>query len=148
MVGVDLVRVGDVAESIVRFGDRYTTRLFTEGEIAYCQQDPHLAGERFAARFAAKEATIKVLRLRGTDAIAWRSIEVQRAPEGWCEIILRDGAQALADREGISGLAVSMSHEHAYATATVIARRAVGEHSEPATSMRSGRRARKKNGPT
>ena len=129
VVGVDLVRVGDVAASIARFGDKYTRRLFTDGEITYCLQEPHLAGERFAARFAAKEATIKVLRLSGTDAIAWRSIEVRRAPEGWCDIILRDGAQSLADRQGITDLAVSMSHEHEYATATVIARRAMGERS-------------------
>src|SRR6185437_782701 len=87
-LGVDLVSVREVAESLARFGDRYTERLFTRDEIAYCLRDPQLAAERFAARFAAKEATMKVLRVVATDAVAWISIEVRRMPEGWCEIVL------------------------------------------------------------
>jgi len=123
VVGVDLIRIGEVNESIDRFGDRYLRRIFTGGEIDYCQQDPQRVGERFAARFAAKEATMKALRVRDTDALDWRSIEIRRAPEGWCEIVLHDAANALARREGISGLAVSMSHEREFATATVVGRR-------------------------
>ena len=127
VVGVDLVRVGDVVSSIARFGDRYTHRIFTDGEIEYCSQEPHLTAERFAVRFAAKEATLKVLRLRRTDTVSWRSIEVRREPEGWCDIVLHDAARMVSDREGISGLSVSMSHEHEYATATVVAHRAIDE---------------------
>jgi holo-[acyl-carrier protein] synthase len=123
VVGVDLVRIGDVADSMARFGDRYTNRLFTEGEIRYCRQESHLAGERFAARFAAKEATIKVLRPKNTDAVSWRSIEVRRMDDGWCEIVLHGGAEALARREGVSRLSVSMSHEQEYAIATVVGQR-------------------------
>jgi holo-[acyl-carrier protein] synthase len=135
VVGVDLVRVGDVVSSIARFGDRYTQRLFTDGEIGYCNQQPHLAGERFAARFAAKEATLKVLRLRRTDTVSWRSIEVRREPEGWCGIVLHDAARVVAEREGISGLSLSMSHEHEYATATVVACRAADERGSPGGSI-------------
>ncbi len=122
-LGVDLVSVRDVAESLARFGDRYTERLFTRDEIAYCLTDPELAAQRFAARFAAKEATMKALRVVATDAVAWSSIEVRRTPDGWCEIVLHDAARHLADRAGVSDLALSMSHERDYATATVVAHR-------------------------
>lgn len=123
VVGVDLVNIGDVTRSIAQFGDRYVRRLFTDGEITYCESEPRLAPARFAARFAAKEATMKVLRVRGTDPVDWRFIEVLRSPDGWCDIVLHDVAIAMAEREGISGLALSMSHEGEYATATVIGRR-------------------------
>src|ERR1044071_392246 len=61
-VGVDLVRVADVASSITRFGDRYVERIFTPDERAYCDADAGRSAQRYAARFAAKEATLKVLR--------------------------------------------------------------------------------------
>lgn len=122
-LGVDLVSVRDVAESLARFGERYTGRLFTRDEIAYCLSDPELAAQRFAARFAAKEAVMKALRVLATDAVAWGSIEVRRMPEGWCEIVLHDAAKQLADRAGVCDLALSMSHERDYATATVVAHR-------------------------
>ena len=128
LIGVDLVRVTDVARSIDRFGDRYTRRLFTVQEIGYCNAEPRLAGERFAARFAAKEATTKVLRIE-SDALLWKSIEVRRSPEGWCDIVLHDEVAALARKNGISGFAVSMSHEQEYAIATVVAHRTVAASS-------------------
>ena len=120
VVGVDLIRISDVADSIQRFGSRYTRRLFTAEEIQYCEQDPSRAPERFAARFAAKEAAFKVLRPNSNDSLDWRSVEVRRAPEGWCEIELHAEARALAARNGVNDLALSMSHEQDYATATVV----------------------------
>jgi holo-[acyl-carrier protein] synthase len=121
-VGVDLVRVTDVARSIARFGTRYTERVFTANERAYCGEQGLVAAERFAARFAAKEATLKVLRPATTDGVAWRSIEVCQLANGICEIQLRDAALVLAARDGIAELSLSMSHEPEYATATVVAR--------------------------
>jgi holo-[acyl-carrier protein] synthase len=121
-VGVDLVRVADVTASIERFGARYTERVFTADEREYCDNtDVTRAAERYAARFAAKEATLKVLRPQPHDAIDPRSIEVRRLPEGACEIVLHDGAIAFAQRAGIADLSLSMSHEQEYATATVVA---------------------------
>jgi len=125
-VGVDLVRVADIAGSIARFGERYTARIFTDAERQYCVEDGRHAAQRFAARFAAKEATMKVLRPSANDGVAWRSIEVCQLPEGACEITLRDAALALATRDGIAELSLSMSHEPEYATATVVARIALG----------------------
>jgi holo-[acyl-carrier protein] synthase len=124
-VGVDLVRVADIAGSIARFGERYTARIFTDAERRYCIEDGRQAAQRFAARFAAKEATMKVLRPSNDDGVAWRSIEVCQLPEGACEITLSDAALALATRHGIAELSLSMSHEPEYATATVVAQIAV-----------------------
>jgi holo-[acyl-carrier protein] synthase len=121
-IGVDLVRVADVARSMARFGSRYTGRVFTPGERNYCGEDGRVAAERFAARFAAKEAALKVLRPSPNDGVAWQSIEVRQLASGACEIHLADAALALATRDGIAELCLSMSHESEYATATVVAR--------------------------
>ena len=58
------------------------------------------SAERFAARFAAKEAALKALR-PDTTAIDWRSIEVRRHASGWCDVVLHGEAAALAARQGI-----------------------------------------------
>lgn len=118
-VGVDLVRVSRIAESLELFGDRFMRRIFTEGEIAYATAAPALTAERLAARFAAKEAVIKALRMvdRG---IAWRDIEVCRTPTGACELALRGETGEAAALLGVGEFAVSLSHEGDYASAIVI----------------------------
>lgn len=130
-VGVDLVRVADVASSIERFGDRYVGRVFTTEEREYCDASGVRGAERFAARFAAKEATLKVLRPTPHDGIDLRSIEVRHLSEGGCEIVLYDAALALARRAGVAELSLSLSHEREYATATVVARLVA----QPATDL-------------
>ncbi len=132
-VGVDLVPVADVAESVRRFGDRYLERIFTPHEIACCRRADartHRAAagysiESLAARFAAKEATLKVLRPSGWRP-DWRSIEVRRANGGWCEIHLSGLAAALAADAGIDELEVSLTHESMVAVAVVVGRCPVG----------------------
>ncbi|MCU1373505.1 MAG: Holo-[acyl-carrier-protein] synthase [Actinomycetia bacterium] len=115
-VGADLLRVGEVAASIERFGDRYLRRLFTDHELA----SSHGAPERLAARFAAKEATVKVL--RPADAQPdWRSIEVRRDASGACHLALSGTAAAMAAAAGITDLAVSLTHERDLAAAVVVA---------------------------
>ncbi len=120
LVGVDLVRVSEVSRSVARFGDRYVKRLFTDDEITYCRAHPAAAAQRFAARYAAKEAAIKVLR---PDDVRpeLRSIEVRREPSGACDLVLHGTAKQMADARGISSLAVSLSHEEDMATAVVVA---------------------------
>jgi holo-[acyl-carrier protein] synthase len=119
-VGIDLCSVRDVAESIERFGDRYLRRVYTEHEVEYCGKDPARSAERFAARFAAKEATVKVLRPRDSWP-DWRSIEVRRDPGGWCELSLTGTAAQLARDAAISSLALSLSHDGGMANAVVVA---------------------------
>jgi holo-[acyl-carrier protein] synthase len=119
-VGVDLIRVEEVAHSLARFGDRYVRRVFTPREVAYCEAAAGMAAaSRFAVRFAAKEAAVKVLRpdTRWTD---WRTIEVRRHPSGWCELVLHGEAASLADRQGITALTLSMTRTVDCAVAVVV----------------------------
>jgi holo-[acyl-carrier protein] synthase len=119
-VGADLVAVRSVAESIECFGDRYLRRIYTEHEIASCDGLPAVASAGLAARFAAKEAALKVLRPSGHRP-DWLSIEVVRHTEGWCSISLHGYAAALAAEAGIDELAVSLTHEEGVAAAVVVA---------------------------
>ena len=113
-VGIDLVQVARIAESIATFGDRFVRRVFTDAEIAYASSAPDLAPMRFAARFAAKEAAKKALGLADA-GIGWRDSEVVRAPSGAVALALHGAAAVPHD-----GLAVSISHEGDYATAVVV----------------------------
>jgi holo-[acyl-carrier protein] synthase len=119
-VGVDLVRVSRIAESIDRFGERFLRRVFTDDELAYASAAPAQTAERLAARFAAKEATMKALGAAGDAAWPWRDIEVVRTATGACEIHLRGAAADHARTAGADELAVSLSHEGDYATAVVM----------------------------
>jgi holo-[acyl-carrier protein] synthase len=118
-VGVDLVSVSRVAESLSRFGERFAARLFTDGERAYAAQAPALTAERLAARFAAKEAVVKALGLSETGA-SWRDIEVHRTDGGQCELRLHGPLAPLA---ASSELALSLSHEGDLAAAVVVVQR-------------------------
>lgn len=119
-VGTDLVRIADVEECLERHGSRYAERVFTEHELASCTGEPSTRAARLAARFAAKEAALKVLR-PADDPLDWRSIEVVRDPLGPCEIRLTGTAARLAERAGIGAMAVSLSHEGTMAAAVVVA---------------------------
>jgi holo-[acyl-carrier protein] synthase len=119
-VGIDLCSVADVAYSVATFGDRYLQRVYTADEIEYCGRDPLLTAERLAARFAAKEAAVKVLRPRDARP-EWRDIEVQRDPGGWCELALTGSAAVLAEEAAITSLSVSLTHEAGLANAVVVA---------------------------
>lgn len=119
-VGADLVEISQVTEAISRFGPRYLRRVFTDREVDSCQGDPSVVAAGLAARFAAKEATVKVLRPSGAGP-DWRSIEVVRHRAGWCDLHLTGQARRLADEAGISKLALSMSHEAGMAGAVVVA---------------------------
>jgi holo-[acyl-carrier protein] synthase len=134
-VGVDLVVVADVARSVWRFGNRYIDRIFTPHEIMCCRTTDRAQGpstgysvESLAARFAAKEATVKVLRPEGPRP-DWRSIEVHRDRGGWCEIRLRGRAARLAVDAGIAELAVSLTHESTMAAAVVVGMCSSGDRS-------------------
>ena len=127
-VGMDLVSVEEVAASVDHFGDRYVTRLFTPHEIETCRTDDDSACGRdayavdsLAARFAAKEAVVKVLRPVEVQP-DWRSIEIHRMTGGWCEIRLSGQAAELAAEAGIGELTVSLSHEASVAGAVVVGR--------------------------
>jgi holo-[acyl-carrier protein] synthase len=119
-VGIDVVQISRIAQSLERFGDRFMQRLFTPREIAYAQQGTGLAAERLAARFAAKEAALKAFDL-GNEGVDWRDIEVRKLAGGACRLELHGKAAALAAERGAGEIALSLSHDGDYATAVVTA---------------------------
>jgi holo-[acyl-carrier protein] synthase len=118
-VGVDLTSVSQIRHSLRDFGDRFLRRVFTPTEIADCAAS-HDPAPHLAARFAAKEATIKALRVEDGQP-AWTSIEVRRHPSGSCTVHLTGEAARVAGARGIGRLAVSLSHEGDLAAAVVVA---------------------------
>jgi holo-[acyl-carrier protein] synthase len=120
-VGVDVQSIAEVADSIAQFGSRYTSRLFTEHELESCAGDPARRAEGLAARFAAKEAMMKVLRPIDENVPSYKSIEVRKMPGGWVEIELRREAELLARAEGLTSVSLSMSHGGGVGMATVVA---------------------------
>jgi len=122
-VGIDVVTVASVAEALERFGQRYVRRNFTDEEAAYCcTAVTSLAASRLAARFAAKEATIKALRPE-RELPDWREIEVRQTSSGACALVLHGDAASLAAQRGFHHFAVSLCHEGDLAIAIVIAMR-------------------------
>lgn len=119
-VGIDLVKTSRIAESVERFGDRFLRRIYTTAELEYALSSGACRDERLAARFAAKEAAMKALRLAHR-AVKWTDIEVMRSVDGIVWLRLHGSADAAVQADGISNIALSMSHEGDYATAIVVA---------------------------
>jgi holo-[acyl-carrier protein] synthase len=121
-VGIDLVDIDEVERSIATLGDAYLDRLFSDHERASCTGSPRTRASSFAARFAAKEAALKVLAPDGARP-EWRSIEVVRLPHGACELRLHGAAAALAEAAGLGSFSVSLTHEGNLAAAVVVGER-------------------------
>ena len=117
--GIDIAEVPRIAESIQRFGERFLRRVFTEGEISYCDSKANRV-ERYAARFAAKEAAMKALGTGWNYGIRWRDIEVMRQPGGRPTIKFHGKAAEFAAKLGAQHLALSLSHTPEQAIASVI----------------------------
>jgi len=117
-VGFDLVKISGIVDSIAQFGDRFKQRLFTAAELDYAYNTQDLWPERLAARFAAKEATIKALRLSNA-GVNWREIEVHKLPGGECALCLHGNVAKLANQLRVQQISVSLSHDGDYAGACV-----------------------------
>jgi holo-[acyl-carrier protein] synthase len=126
-VGTDVESITDVAASLDRFGARYAKRLYTDSEIATCGGMTVAAAPRLAARFAAKEAVIKLL--SPSDKIpGWRSIEIRNAANGAPQVYLSGAAAELAREQGIGPISISMSHGAGIGMATAVATVAASIH--------------------
>jgi holo-[acyl-carrier protein] synthase len=117
-VGVDLVDIDRMRDLLAR-RPRFAQERFTAGERAWCdrRRDP---AERYAARFAAKEAALKALGV-GLGAARLVDLEVVRDPSGAPRLALHGSAAQLAAERGVTGWHLSLSHSRALATAVVVA---------------------------
>jgi holo-[acyl-carrier protein] synthase len=117
--GIDVVEVPRVAAALERFGERFVQRVFTEGEIRYCESKANRV-ESFAARFAAKEAGMKALGTGWNHGIRWRDLEVRRQPGGRPTLVFHGKAAEFAIHLGVAHVALSLTHTAAEAIAQVI----------------------------
>jgi holo-[acyl-carrier protein] synthase len=120
-VGIDLVSISRIAESVATHGDRFLARLFTPDEIAFAIAAPVRTNERLAARFAAKEAAMKALGLAGDTGVDMRELEIAIDAQGAPSLVLHGAARRHAEGLGVVEVAVSFSHEGDLATAVVVA---------------------------
>ena len=117
--GIDIAEVPRIAQALARHGERFLHRVFTEGEIRYCDSKANRV-ERYAARFAAKEAAMKALGTGWSHGVRWRDIEVVR-PKGQRPTIQFHGQAAMfAEKLGAKNVALSITHTREQALAHVI----------------------------
>jgi holo-[acyl-carrier protein] synthase len=118
-IGIDIAEVPRIRRAIERFGDRFLQRIFTAGEIRYCDAKANRL-ERYAARFAAKEAAMKALGTGWNHGVRWRDCEVIRMPGGRPNIAFHGRAAEFAARLGVKNAALSLTHTAEQAMAQVI----------------------------
>jgi len=117
--GIDIIEVPRIAHSIERYGARFLRRVFTPAEVRYCDSKRNRA-ERYAARFAAKEAASKALGTGFFQGVTWQQIEVRREPSGRPTIAFSGAAAAHALRLGVQHISLSLTHTEHSAFAQVI----------------------------
>lgn len=118
--GIDVCEVERMRSAITSgHGKRFLERVFTPDEVAYAESKAN-SFERFAARFAAKEAALKALGTGWGEGASWLEVEVRNQPSGRPELILHGKTAAIADRLGVKSISVSLSHTATQAMAIVI----------------------------
>ncbi len=121
-VGVDLIEVARIQRALEnpRIGQRVRQRVFTDGEVEYCERRKRKY-ESYAGRFAAKEAVMKALGRGWGRQVGWLDIEVVLAVSGEPGISLHDKASSFARELGIERCSLSITHTESYAIAYLIA---------------------------
>ncbi len=117
--GVDLCEVSRIEAAIVRHGRRFLERIYTDREIAYAERKANLH-ERYAARFAAKEAGMKALGTGWRGGVRWRDFEVINLPSGRPTLAFHGKAAEYAGKLGVSNISLSITHTAFQAMAIVI----------------------------
>ncbi len=117
-LGIDIVDIADIEESLLRFGDRYLRRVYTPREIAACADGTDI--RRLAVHFAAKEAALKSLPI-DSSGVDWRTVEVRLPVAGEAAVELSGNVADAARGAGIVTFAVSVSATRRHATAVVVA---------------------------
>jgi holo-[acyl-carrier protein] synthase len=118
-MGIDMEEVERVKGAIERQSERFLKRIYTEQERAYCEQfkDKY---ERYAGRFAVKEAAMKALGTGWSRGVRWVDIEVVRLPGRRPTLELKGEARKIAEKLGVKNIAISITHTPKQAWAQVI----------------------------
>jgi holo-[acyl-carrier protein] synthase len=118
-IGTDLAEVHRIREAIERHGQRFIERIFTPAEIAYVERKANRF-ERYAARFAAKEAGMKAIGTGWRRGVRWQDFEVKNLPSGKPTLALHGVAAEIAEKSGVRNVALSLTHTTEQAMAVVI----------------------------
>jgi holo-[acyl-carrier protein] synthase len=118
-MGIDIAEVDRIQAAIERHGEPFLRRVYTSAERAYCEQFKNKY-ERFAARFAAKEAAMKALGTGWRRGVRWVDFEVVREAGGRPTISLDGAAKKIAGHLGVKRISLSITHTASQALAQVI----------------------------
>lgn len=118
-IGTDLTEVARIRQSIARYGERFVNRIYTEVERRYAVSKAN-AAERFAARFAAKEAGMKAIGTGWRRGVTWHDFEVVNEPSGRPTLKLHGVAREIAEKMGVQRISISLTHTAEIAFAIVI----------------------------
>lgn len=119
-IGTDAAEIDRVAKLYERFPETFMERVFTKREREYCLRKKRNFGESLAARWAAKEATLKALGTGWASGISWTDVEVVNRPDGAPELFLSGGAKKIADELGVVEAKISLTHCKTLAIAFVV----------------------------
>lgn len=118
--GIDLVEVERIAGLLAAHPDRFAFRCFTEAERDWADGGRSLRAQRYAGRFAVKEAVLKALGTGQAEGIRWTDVATRAAPSGAPELELGGGAAARAARLGITAWSISITHAAGLAVASAV----------------------------
>ena len=118
-IGIDLAEVDRVREAIERHGRRFVERIYTSAEIAYVERKANRY-ERYAARFASKEAAMKAIGTGWKRGVRWQDFEVTNLPSGRPTLQLHGEAAKIAGELGVRHIALSITHTAQHGLAIVI----------------------------
>ena len=118
--GVDIIEIDRIRESIESLGQGFRDRIYTEAEIAYCEDRKAARFESYAVRFAAKEAVAKAMGTGFGSKVGWKDIEVRNDGEGRPHVVLSPSAARIAEELFYRDISIRLSHGKTYAVAYVI----------------------------
>ncbi|MEA1936058.1 MAG: holo-ACP synthase [Thermodesulfobacteriota bacterium] len=119
-IGIDLVEIHRIEEILKRWGKKFTSKIYSEGEIEYCRNRSHPA-IHYAARFAAKEAFLKSVGVGLAGGIRLKDIEVLSNQQGKPDLKLHNKAKTILNRHGdIPAVHLSITHTSKYSAAVVV----------------------------
>ena len=118
-MGIDIAEVPRIRAVIEKQSERFLRRVYTADEVAYCEQFKNKY-ERFAGRFAVKEAAMKALGTGWSRGVRWVDVEVVRQRGGRPTLVLKGEARNIAERMGVKNIALSITHTAEQAFAQVI----------------------------
>lgn len=118
-LGLDIAEIDRIEAAIARHGAPFLERLFTPREVEYCERFKNRY-ERYAGRFAAKEAAMKALGTGWARGVRWRDIEVVRGDSGKPTLKLEGVAGEIARGMGVKNIVMTITHSGNLALAQVI----------------------------